>query len=216
LHGRAPVANLGALPDLSDWNHPMRLRVILLAAVLAAGCSDDSPSSATPPSTLTPLVTTTVAPSTTTTTLPPTTTSTTTTLPPTTTSTTTTSTTTTTTTLPPTTTTTIVTAGAFVKVANASGVTGAAQKMANELNARGFSVTGPTNAAGPEADLETTKVYFMPEGEAVGRSVAILLGVDALRMPTPVPIIGANDALEGATVVVMLGHDLAGKRFPTP
>src|SRR4051794_28004818 len=102
----------------------------VLGAVALAGCTFGPPS--VPTTTTTPTTT-----STTTTTTAPTTTS----------STTTTS---TTTTLPPTTTTTIplITEGAVAIVANASGVTGAAALLTQELSALGFHMGDATNTAG--------------------------------------------------------------------
>jgi hypothetical protein len=167
-----------------------------------------------PPSLVTATTTTTLPP------IPPTTTSTTTTttLPPTTTST---STTTTTTTLPPTTTTTIplITEGAVVIVANASNVNGAAAQLGQELAARGFHIADVTNAAGVEERLDASKVYFLPAGADVATSIGRVMGdVSVTRMPVPVSITGGPAALGEATVVVMLGTDLASKKvmLPTP
>ena len=149
---------------------------------------------------------------TTSTTAPPTTTTTTTTTIPPTTSTTTTS--TTTTTIPPTTTTTIplITEGATIVVANASNVNGAAALLGQELTARGFHIADATNAAGIEDRLEVSKVYFLPAGADVAASVGrVMGGITATRMPVPVSITGGPAALGEATVVVMLGRDLADK-----
>ena len=149
---------------------------------------------------------------TTTTSTPPTTTTTTTTIPPTTTSTSTT-TTTTTTTLPPTTTSTtipLITEGATIIVANASGVTGAAALLGQELGAAGFHVFDITNSAGVEERLDVSKVYFLPAGADVANSIGrVMGGILVARMPVPVSIIGGPAALGDATVVVMLGKDLA-------
>jgi hypothetical protein len=137
--------------------------------------------------------------------------------PPTTAAPTTTTTTTTSTTLPPTTTTTtppLVVEGAIVLVANASGVDGAASTLAAEFAARGFATKKSVNAAGIEEDLDVSKVYYLPAGEAAARSIALAMGVAAERMPTPAWIVGATAALEDANVLVMLGHDFAGKSIP--
>lgn len=130
----------------------------------------------------------------------------------TTTSTTSTTSTTTTTTTPPTTTTIeVVVEGGVVKVANASGVDGAAGKLTLELAALGFQTREPTNAAGPDESLDVSKIYVKPGSEAVARSVAALMGgPEILAMPTPAWIKGATEALGDATVLVVLGHDLAG------
>ncbi|MEO7370837.1 MAG: LytR C-terminal domain-containing protein [Ilumatobacteraceae bacterium] len=147
-------------------------------------------------------------------------TSTTTTIPPTT-STSTTST-TTTTTIPPTTTTTtipLITEGAVVIVANASGVTGAAALLTQELTAAGFHMMGATNSAGVEEKLDGTKVYFLPAGTDVAASIGRALGgIPVTPMPTPVSITGGPARLGDATVVVMLGKDIANNKpiLPAP
>ncbi len=158
------------------------------------------------------------AATTTTTSTTTTTTTTTTTIPPTTTSTSTT--TTSTTTIPPTTTTTtlpLITEGAVVIVANASNVNGAAQQLSGELGARGFHMGDPTNAAGNEERLDVSKVYFMPAGADVAASIGRVMGdIAVARMPVPVSITGGPAKLGDATVVVMLGTDLASKKTMLP
>jgi hypothetical protein len=182
------------------------MAIAATVGMLATGCSSERLRSAVdnPAS-----VTTTADP----TTLPPATTTATTT--PATTSTTTTS---TTSTLPPTTTSTtipLVTDGAVVLVANASGVNGAAAKLAADLEARGYRTNGAVNAAGIEDDLDVSKIYFLPAGEAAARSLAdVMGGLVVAPMPTPAWIEGATAALGDTTVLVMLGHDLAGATIP--
>ncbi len=124
-------------------------------------------------------------------------------------------------TLPPTTvapTTTlapIVLEGATVLVANAAGVSGAASELTTTLLNIGFTVVDPVNAAGTEEELALSKVYFRSGAEPVATSIARLMGdVVALPMPTPPPVVGAFDGLGDATVLVMLGKDLAGKILP--
>ncbi len=123
--------------------------------------------------------------------------------------------TTTTTTLPPTTTSTtipLITQGAVIIVANASNVNGAAAQLSQELSARGFLLADPTNAAGIEDRLEVSKVYFLPAGADVAASVGRVMGnISVTRMPVPVSITGGPARLGEATVVVMLGRDLADK-----
>jgi LytR cell envelope-related transcriptional attenuator len=148
-----------------------------------------------------------------------TTSSTTTTIPATTTSTTTTTTTSTTstTTIPPTTTIPLITEGAVIVVANASGVTGAASKLGQELGAVGFHVADVTNAAGNEERLDVSKVYFLPAGADVAASIGrVMGGITVTRMPVPVSITGGPAALGEATVVVLLGKDLAGNTTILP
>ena len=123
----------------------------------------------------------------------------------------------TTTTIPAPTTTTVplVTEGAVVLVANASNVPGGAGKLASALAAVGFHMAPSTNAGGNEERLDVTKIYFLPGGEAVAQSLAMVMGIVAVtRMPVPAPITGANANLADATVLIMLGKDLAGKKIP--
>ncbi|HAP75322.1 MAG TPA: hypothetical protein DCR14_04500 [Acidimicrobiaceae bacterium] len=119
---------------------------------------------------------------------------------------------TTTTTLPPTTTTLpIITEGGIVKVANASGVDGAAGRLTDELAALGFETRRATNAAGPDSDLQVSKIYVKPGAEAVAESISRLMGgLEIFPMPTPAWIQGATESLADANVLIMLGHDLAG------
>lgn len=125
-------------------------------------------------------------------------------------------TTTTSTTLPPTTTTEpLVVDGAVVMVANAADVPGAAATLTADLAAIGFSMKEPANGAIYDTIIETTKVYARQEAQAVAASVArVLGGVPVERMPTPAPISGANESLGDASVLVMLGRDLAGIPLP--
>jgi hypothetical protein len=110
-----------------------------------------------------------------------------------------------------------VTQGATVLVANATDVQGAAGRLSQQLRERGFAVSDPTNAAGYEEYLEVTKVYAVPEAEAVARSVALLLGgVPITQMPIPAPIVGATAALGETGVLVMLGADRARIGIPAP
>ena len=175
-----------------------RLPIIVAAIGLSlAACSGSG--SQTRPSLLDPLTTTAAAVSTSTS------------------STTTTSSTTstTTTTTPPTTTIPLVTEGASVIVANAANVPGAAAETSNALGALGFVMGEPTNAAAWDEMLDVTKIYARPEATAVAESLSrVLGGVAVERMPTPAPILGANEALGDAGVIVMLGKDLAGQPLP--
>ncbi len=144
---------------------------------------------------------TTALPPTTATTTPPTTTAPTTTVPP--------------TTIPPTTTIPLVTEGAVMIVANASNVTGAAAKLTADLQALGFTAVPPTNATAWDTALDTTKIYATAEATTVAEALASVLGgVPIMVMPTPAPIDGATAGLNGASVLIMLGKDLAGKALP--
>ncbi len=106
------------------------------------------------------------------------------------------------------TTTTLTVDGAKVVVANASGAQGTAGKWTTALQTRGFTVGTATNATGAESRLDVTKVYVVANSEAVAQSVAAVLGgVEVAPMPDPAPA----EALGDATVLVMLGKDIATK-----
>jgi len=120
-----------------------------------------------------------------------------------------------TTTVPPTTTTTLdlVTEGATLIVANASGINGAAGRMSDELEIAGFSVDPATNSS--EGQLETSKVYFdsdNPDAEEVADSVRLALGsgdIEVLEMGVPAPV--ESGEIGDATIVVAMGNDVADK-----
>lgn len=104
-----------------------------------------------------------------------------------------------------------VTEGATVIVANASAADRVAGLMTDELDGVGYSTAEPTDAAGE--NLDESIVYFVstpPSIQAVAESVARDLGgLTVEPMPTPIPVEGNN--LGTATVLVMLGNDIAGE-----
>lgn len=105
--------------------------------------------------------------------------------------------------------------GAVVRVANSSGRPGAATRLSDALIQLGFTVAPATNGFGPEARLDTTRVYALMGSEAVARSVSrVLGGVKVLPMPTPAWIDGGTAALGTTTVLVMVGRDLGGRDLP--
>jgi len=118
---------------------------------------------------------------------------------------------------PPTTTTTttipLVTEGAKLIVANASGINGAAGRMSDALAAVGFSTGPATNSS--ESQLSTSKVYFDPENpaaEAVANSVRAVLGggdIQVLELATPAPV--ETGEVGDASIVVAMGNDVADK-----
>jgi hypothetical protein len=112
------------------------------------------------------------------------------------------------------TTTTLTTAGFTVVVANASGVSGSAKQMSTYLTTQGFEVAEPTNAASSVGQLATTQVYYLAGNEAGAQSVALALLLEPASveaMPDPVPT--ESGSLGDASVLVMLGTDLAGKEI---
>ncbi len=104
----------------------------------------------------------------------------------------------------------LVTQGATVVVANASGVPGSAGRMSDELAGAGFTMAEPTNAT---SALEQSVVYYDPSNaaaQAVATSVAQVMGGLAVEtVPTPPPVEG--ETLGDAGVVVMLGSAQADK-----
>jgi hypothetical protein len=114
--------------------------------------------------------------------------------------------TTTTTTEPP-----LVTEGATVVVANASGVPGSAGRMSTELATLGFTMAEATNST--QSGLTASIVQYDPTiaaAQAVAESVARSMGGLTVEVvPTPAPVEGGS--LNGAGVVVLLGTDEADK-----
>jgi len=101
-------------------------------------------------------------------------------------------------------------------VANASGLGGAAGQYSKALGGLGFTMGTPTDAT---EKVALSVVYYLPGGEAVAASVAQAMGsltnngVVTAALPTPAPVAGG--VIEaGATVLVLLGTDLAGKALP--
>ena len=112
----------------------------------------------------------------------------------------------TTTTEPP-----LVTEGATVVVANASGVPGSAGRMTTELATLGFTMAEATNST--QTGLSASIVQYDPSiaaAQAVAESVARSMGgLTVETLPTPPPVDGGS--LNGAGVLVLLGTDEADK-----
>ena len=112
----------------------------------------------------------------------------------------------TTTTEPP-----LVTEGATVVVANASGVPGSAGRMTTELATLGFTMAEATNST--QSGLSASIVQYDPSiaaAQAVAESVARSMGgLTVETLPTPPPVEGGS--LNGAGVLVLLGTDEADK-----
>jgi hypothetical protein len=105
----------------------------------------------------------------------------------------------------------LVTEGATVIVANASGIGGSAGQMTEQLAAVGFETGPPTNAT--TGSIEDSLVYYDPgiaAAEAVAESVAFVMGgLEVDTVPEPPPVEGQT--LDGAGVLVMLGTNEAGR-----
>lgn len=113
----------------------------------------------------------------------------------------------TTTTEPP-----LVTAGATVVVANASGVPGSAGRMTVELATLQFEMVEPAINS-TQSGLTASVVQYdasQTAAQAVAESVARSMGGLAVEVvPTPPPVEGGS--LNGAGVLVLLGTDQADK-----
>jgi hypothetical protein len=123
-----------------------------------------------------------------------------------------------TTTAAPTTTTTsppldLVTEGATVVVANASGIDGAAGRMTDALIEVGFTTGTPTNSS--EGPIEISKIYYDPanaQAKPVADSVRDALGggdIEVLELVVPAPT--DTGEIGDATVLVAMGNDTADK-----
>jgi LytR cell envelope-related transcriptional attenuator len=98
-------------------------------------------------------------------------------------------------------------------VANASGISGSASAMSDQLAAVGYRMLEPTNVVPGFGPLSVTVVYYQPGFELQGADVATTLGLGSAQpMPTPKPVTDTDFA--GATVLVALGTDLAGQPLP--
>lgn len=115
----------------------------------------------------------------------------------------------TTTTTPP-----LVTTGASVMVANANGIGGSAGAMTRTLEAVGFQMVDPTDAASTVGTLEATVIYFdsnIAGAQAVAESVNRVMGGDLQVSPLQGTPPTADGSLDGAGVLVMLGTDKANQ-----
>jgi hypothetical protein len=106
-----------------------------------------------------------------------------------------------------------VTEGATVIVANASAAGGEAANMSEQLESAGYTLAEPTDQAEGDENLETSIVYYVtapPQIKAVADSVARDLGgLTVEAMPSPIPVDGGS--IGTATVLVMMGNDIAGE-----
>jgi hypothetical protein len=102
-----------------------------------------------------------------------------------------------------------------VQIANASKVAGSAGTMTTELQGRGFIVQPAMNSSEVTPKQTATVVYFLPGFEVQAAQVAEQLGgVATAAMPAPIPT--ETGKLGEASVLILLGTDLAGKPLATP
>jgi hypothetical protein len=97
-------------------------------------------------------------------------------------------------------------------VANASGVRGSAATMTTDLQSLGYRTLEPTNVVPGYGPKEVTEVFYLAGFETQAADVAGVLGAQALPMPGTKPV--SDTDFVGATVLVVLGTDLAGQPLP--
>ena len=102
-----------------------------------------------------------------------------------------------------------------VQIANASKVAGSAGTMTTELQGRGFIVQPAMNSSEVTPKQTATVVYFLPGFDVQAAMAAEQLGgVATAAMPAPIPT--ETGKLGEASVLILLGTDLAGKPLATP
>ena len=100
-----------------------------------------------------------------------------------------------------------------VQVANASKVSGSAGELTTQLQGRGFIVQPAMNSSDVTPKQTATVVYFIPGSEDAAALIATTLGgVATAVMPDPIPT--EKGAIGEATVLILLGTDIAGKPLP--
>jgi hypothetical protein len=97
-----------------------------------------------------------------------------------------------------------------VQIANASGVSGSAGLLTTEMQGRGYIVQPAINKNEITPKQTVTVVYYLLGSEAPAAQVARELGgVATSPMPTPIPT--ETGSLGEASVLILLGTDVAGK-----
>lgn len=102
-----------------------------------------------------------------------------------------------------------------VQVANASKVAGSAGQLTTELQGRGYIVQPAVNSSEITPKQTVTVVYYLAGSEAAAAQVAAELGgVATAPMPAPIPT--ESGGLGEASVLILLGTDVAGKPLAAP
>jgi hypothetical protein len=97
-----------------------------------------------------------------------------------------------------------------VQIANASGVSGSAGLLTTEMQGRGYIVQPAINKSEITPKQTVTVVYYLLGSEAPAAQVARELGgVATSPMPTPIPT--ETGSLGEASVLILMGTDVAGK-----
>jgi LytR cell envelope-related transcriptional attenuator len=108
----------------------------------------------------------------------------------------------------------LVTEGASIVVANASGINGAAGRMTDAIAIAGFKTGAAANSS--EGQLGTSKVYYDPanaSAKAVADSLREALGggdIQVVELTVPAPL-GEPDALGDASIILAMGNDIADR-----
>ncbi|MDA0285834.1 MAG: LytR C-terminal domain-containing protein [Actinobacteria bacterium] len=106
--------------------------------------------------------------------------------------------------------TTLVKTAFKVQVTNASGMSGTAGQLTTELQGRGYIVQQANNKSEITPKQTVTVVYYLLGSEAGAAAIANELGgVGIAAMPEPIPT--ESGKLGEASVLVLLGTDIAGK-----
>jgi hypothetical protein len=109
----------------------------------------------------------------------------------------------------------LITEGASVVVANASGIDGAAGRLTDRLAGVGFTTGPATNSSDTVSNLAVTQIYYVPGDAAalaVAESVKAALGggaIELLELTLPAPT--ASGDIGDAGVLVVMGNDVADK-----
>jgi hypothetical protein len=102
-----------------------------------------------------------------------------------------------------------------VQVANASKVAGSAGQLTTELQGRGYIVQPAVNSSEITPKQTATVVYYLAGSETAAAQVAAELGgVATAPMPAPIPT--ESGGLGEASVLILLGTDVAGKPLASP
>ena len=102
-----------------------------------------------------------------------------------------------------------------IQVANASKVSGSAGQLTTELQGRGYIVQPAVNSSEITPKQTATVVYYLPGSEVQAAQVAAELGgVATAIMPAPIPTEGGK--LGEASILILLGTDVAGKPLASP
>lgn len=106
--------------------------------------------------------------------------------------------------------TTLVRTSFKIQIANASGISGSAGQMTTELQGRGYIVQPAINKSEITPKQTVTVIYYLLGSEQYAAAVANELGgVGIAPMPEPIPT--ETGKLGEATVLILLGTDVAGK-----